>query len=350
MASNPPPGLTEGAISEPDASLRWDVPGALLKCRAYGFQDGEVLDSELEVIKKRRPLHPPPSPERLVLDYGEKEAKLMTVSFAEANAQAVFGVLNWFGVGSRWREFLAWFRTVPTGGEMTVDAAFDGFARHLGRVQTFRALALDEAGLKKILETDEIFPTGQLRTTAEELAKILDIHGVRKVVVARLYIAHLKKLIGFDPSISLHDDWETTSCIASGYCSPEKPVYLFKVSVPVIEHVGFRLLDVAGMAEPFLGPRYSNHEPWFCFKSPSIPDGIHFDATIQRCERYGLYTVPFLSQRLLGVWKFPTTDTITKAITPFAEEQAKLRKQYPEGQGISTPMEQWPTAEIPRRQ
>ena len=110
-------------------------------------------------------------------------------------------------------------------------------------------------------------------------------------------------MIGHDPSISLHDDWQTTTCIASGYasfdrCDPtrSKRVYLYEISVPVVESLGWRLIDVARRSGDILGEKYASHDKWFCFGSPA--GEFWFDATLQRTERYGLYGISFLAQRL----------------------------------------------------
>ena len=99
----------------------------------------------------------------------------------------------------------------------TASTALRGFGRSLGRVVSYRALALDDAALTGILEEDCIFPSGQLQVSADTLAGIVDTHGVQAVCVCRLFIAYLRCILGHDPSVSLHDDWQTTSIIASGY-------------------------------------------------------------------------------------------------------------------------------------
>ncbi|MGI9239415.1 MAG: hypothetical protein ACR2RV_01360 [Verrucomicrobiales bacterium] len=309
----------------------------MLKNDLCGKFDTTLHDEELSWMTQRRPLERPVTSANLTLDYGQTEAAAMMKGFALAKAEPCLGVLNWPGVATRWRRFLEWYEEQPAPPQSAA-AAFAAFARTLGRMTTYRALALDSSALRKIFEACEIFPTGQLHTSAQHLSQIVEESGVRKIVVARLYIAYLGQMIGYDPSISLHDDWETTSCIASGYCGAQKPVNLFQLSVPVVESLGWRLLDVASMAPPFLGSRYAEHEPWFCFKSPSIPSGVRFDATLQRTERYGLYSVPFLPQRLRAMWKFGSTDSITKAIQPFAEAQEAAYRASPQGQGIPAPL------------
>ena len=88
--------------------------------------------------------------------------------------------------------------------------AFCEFGKSLGRVKTYRALTLSDASFRAILDEDVIFPSGQLRVSADELADVVATKGVRCIAVARLYIAHLERLLGNDPSISLHDDWQVT--------------------------------------------------------------------------------------------------------------------------------------------
>merc|ERR1719373_847680 len=100
----------------------------------------------------------------------------------------VAGALAWPGVATRWRRFIEWWKSstiglngneqtsraentsdnVRTGKDLQFSGpAFDalaGFARAVGRIRTFRALALDDAGLARILHEDEIFPSGRLQS------------------------------------------------------------------------------------------------------------------------------------------------------------------------------------------
>eukprot|EP00961_Rhodomonas_salina_P012403 167116-Rhodomonas_salina.1 len=256
-----------------------------------------VTSTEIEWMISKRPLVF--DLVRLNLDYDPEEVQEMVAAFTEHKVTHLRGILNYPGVGTRWRVFLDWWDTRSPEEQQALSTeehtqlAFTQFANHLGRVVSYRALALDRKSLDKILEADEIFPSGQLRQTADQLAQVLDAHGVRKVVVARLYISHLKRLIGHDPSISLHDDWQTTTCIASGYasfcsCDPSqsKNVYLFEISVPVVESLGWTLQQVAMRSSDILGPAYAKHEQWFQFAAPAAPKGVWFDASLQRTERY----------------------------------------------------------------
>mmetsp|Transcript_34980 Transcript_34980/g.80549 ORF Transcript_34980/g.80549 Transcript_34980/m.80549 type:complete len:330 (+) Transcript_34980:44-1033(+) len=314
---------------DPPAECQVDV-SSLWPGTEGGSCKAEVTREEIGWMLARRPLLPV-TQESLAHDYNAEEARKMVQAFTDAGMSHLLPVLRWPGVGTRWREFVRWEGAKAAA---TPEHALGGFACALGRVTTYRALSLDAAGLQRILEAKEIFPRGQLDVSPEKLGEIIEVHGVAKVVVARLYIAHLKRLIGHDPSISLHDDWQTTSCIASGYTSPDKAIYLFEISVPIVESLGLRLNEVEVNAAPILGPRYGpSTEGWFCFEAPAFPDGVHFDRTIQRTERYGLYSVPFLHQRLRRLWKFPSASAVGRAIAPFAQRQAEMRRCRPEGYG-----------------
>ena len=69
----------------------------------------------------------------------------------------------------------------------TASTTLRGFGRSLGRVVSYRALALDDAALTGILKEDCIFPSGQLQVSADTLAGIVDTHGVQAVCVCRLF-------------------------------------------------------------------------------------------------------------------------------------------------------------------
>lgn len=247
----------------------------------------------------------------------------------------VAGALAWPGVGTRWRRFISWWLSLSEA-ERPRDAyaALSGFARAVGRVRTYRALALDSAGLERILQEDEIFPSGRLKqgVDAAHLRSVVEQHGVMKVAVVRLYISHMNKIGGMDPSISLHDDWQTTSLIASGYAQGNKRVHLFELSVPAVESLGWTLLEVARRSGPILGERYADHKRWFCFPSPATPtcSGTWFDATLQRTERYGLYSMPHLKNRLRRLYVFQSIDELGQAIAPFVTEMRSRQEREPE--------------------
>merc|ERR1719229_532518 len=101
----------------------------------------------------------------------------MTQSFGGAGLTDCLSMLCWPGVGTRWRQCLE-FLLQPGGEEARARSsrsAFEAFARSLGRVRTYRALALDDAAYRKILAEDEIFPSGRLRgASAEALSDIID--------------------------------------------------------------------------------------------------------------------------------------------------------------------------------
>jgi hypothetical protein len=324
-------------------------------------QEG-VTREELAWCFARRPLVQDVTVDTLALDWGNADAEAMLAAFhADAGLAVFVPLLRWCGVGTRWRQLWQFLTTTSEGARLLTEAtevskaepqarealqrdAFHAFAVSLGRVTTYRALSLDEAAYQRVLQADEIFPTGQLSQSAATLTAIIDTHGIRKVAVARLFIAQLRKLIGHDPSISLHDDWETTTLIASGYLEPragaagghgQRALYLFEVSVPVLESLGWTLQRVAHEAPEFLGQRYANHEPWFEFPAPAAGKNgpVWFDATLQRTERYGMYTVPHLQQRLRHVWKFTDLAQVTQAVGPFVAAQREKHLRFPLGEG-----------------
>merc|ERR1712039_1119837 len=81
-----------------------------------------------------------------------------------------------------------------------------------------------------------------------------------------------------------------------------------------------------------LGPRYENHDRWFSFPSPAEPAGTWFDATLQRTERYGLYSVPHLRSRLLRLYVFDSNAELGRAVAPFVADMALRRQICPDGQ------------------
>jgi len=302
---------------------------------------GDISDAEIDWMAQQRELVF--SLPQLVLDYGEAEAAQIDQALESADmSRTVAGALAWPGVATRWRRFFAWWRALAPG-ERPVDAkgALAAFGRAVGRVRTFRALALDSAGLRRILREDEIFPSGRLRhgVDAASLRGVVSEHGVAKVAVVRLFISHMPKIGGIDPSISLHDDWQTTSLIASGYATASKRVHLFELSVPAIESLGWTLQEVAHRSGPYLGPKYAEHEPWFCFPSPGAPAGTWFDATLQRTERYGLFSVPHLRKRLRRLYRFDSAGELGNAVAPFVADMALRHDRHPDGQvTLSTAM------------
>mmetsp|Transcript_43715 Transcript_43715/g.93580 ORF Transcript_43715/g.93580 Transcript_43715/m.93580 type:complete len:357 (+) Transcript_43715:114-1184(+) len=298
------------------------LPPISSNCKVEGLEDAilknRVASAEIEWMMEQRRLEL--DLKQLKVDYGEEEAAeivkeasacgLLTDA-STASCKGPAGALAWPGVGTRWRRFVAWWSSLAEV-ERPTDArgALQGFADALGRVRTFRALALDKDGLELIAQKDEIFPSGRLRPgiNASTLQDIINTHGVTKVAVMRLFISHIDKIGGIDPSISLHDDWQTTSIIASGYARGGKRVHLFEVSVPAVESLGLTLQEVAHRSGPYLGPRYADHDRWFLFPSPAVPEGTWFDATLQRTERYGLYSIPFLQQRLQQLFRFASKE------------------------------------------
>ena len=102
-----------------------------------------------------------------------------------------------------------------------------------------------------------------------------------------------------------------------------------------MESTGWTLAQVARHAPQVLGPSYADHEPWFGFSAPCCQDKVWFDATVQRTERYGLWAVPFLRERLLSVHVFHSLAAISTAVSPFVAEQARRHEQHPDGEGAA---------------
>lgn len=290
---------------------------------------GDVSECEIQWMAQQRELVL--SKEQLTRDYGKDAKAILKAVSAVAMPEAVAGALAWPGVGTRWQRFINWWRQLHEA-ERPHDAfgALAGFAQSVGRVRSYRALALDPKGLEAIRDEDEIFPSGRLKdgVDAAHLRRVVEEHGVSKVAVVRLYIRHMPKIGGVDPSISLHDDWQTTSIIASGYASEHKRVHLFELSVPAVETLGWTLQEVA-QRSAFLGSGYGSHDRWFRFKSPAAPEGTWFDATTQRTERYGLYSVPHLHNRLRRLYVFNSVAELSRAVAPFVWEMGQRQLQEP---------------------
>jgi len=281
---------------------------------------GDVSDAEVDWMASQRPLVY--NAEQLAKDYGADDAAQISAAVAAAGMELeVAGALAWPGVATRWQRFFAWWHHVNDTGAAPSDAraALSGFAKAVGRVTTYRALALDDAGCERIFAEDEIFPSGRLKpgVDAAALQGIIEEHGVEKVAVVRLYISNMPKIGGIDPSISLHDDWQTTSVIASGYASARKRIHLFELSVPAVESLGWTLKEVGNRAVNHLGAMYGDHTNWFCFPGPAAPSGVWFDARLQRTERYGLYSVPHLRNRLLHLYVFDSIEQLRDSVEPF---------------------------------
>lgn len=87
------------------------------------------------------------------------------------------------------------------------EAAFRGFANELGRVTSYRALALTQSQFEFIQHNNSIWSSGRLKADVQTVEKVIKEHGYKKVFYARLYIG--LGLLKYDPSLSLHDDPET---------------------------------------------------------------------------------------------------------------------------------------------
>eukprot|EP01125_Pyxidicula_operculata_P010162 TRINITY_DN3352_c0_g1_i2.p1 TRINITY_DN3352_c0_g1~~TRINITY_DN3352_c0_g1_i2.p1 ORF type:complete len:293 (+),score=33.51 TRINITY_DN3352_c0_g1_i2:1395-2273(+) len=251
--------------------------------------------------------------DQFVRDYGESEYLLTCNLFSEIDKSGIFtGCLNWPGVGTRWKDFGEYLKNALQSGDppKTSLEAFKGYANKLGRVTSYRALSLTPEQYETIKNADSIWPSGRLRTTAEELHSIINQNGVKLIAYARLYIG--LRLVKFDPSLSLHDDGETAVCIAGGYMDivNNKKIHLFEVSVPKIEALGYAVADIQ-----------DGEKTWFKHR------GIWFNSKWERTERYMLWEIPFLSARLKKLRIFESDQEIMEYLLPFKDKMIALRKR-----------------------
>ena len=263
-----------------------------------------LQDYEIEWMLKKRPLVL--NDEQLKRDLGKDVASEILEILEKKNMSHLRGCLAHHGVSTRWKEFICFVDKLEKIPDECRDA-FVQFGNHLGRVISYRALSLTDSQYESIISEGEILPSGRLKTTEEELDKIVEENGINKICYGRLYISlHLYK---HDPSLSLHDDAETAVIIASGYSEyPNKKVHLFEVNVPKVEVVGYSVYD--------LQDKKHSHE-WFEF------GGCMFCATWERTERYCLYSIPFLKQRMTSTRTFHSEQEITEFVSPFKEKQLK---------------------------
>eukprot|EP01084_Bolivina_argentea_P280631 479951_1 len=259
----------------------------------------------------------------------------------------IFGALAWNGVVSRWKEFMNFLNDIYSSNNNTdeekkndnnnsdgyiLKSARDAlyhFGNSLGRVISYRALALTASEFDSIKQLNEIVPTGQLRASLKEMQYIVDTHGVTKITVARLYISKLSQWIGLDPSLSLHDDCETALCISQTYMNEKnkKYVYLFEMDVPKVMSIGFKVVDVqnkAYLVDQTFADRKNRKkgkqsDRWFGH------NGVWFDAYDERCERQLLYSIPFFKERCREITVFKTRKTLLKRIEPFKVKQQQLK-------------------------
>eukprot|EP01083_Nonionella_stella_P095538 268238_1 len=306
-----------------------------------------IKPCELEWMISHQPLNY--NPKQIQIDLGEEEAVLLfnaintfTAMYKNTFNKDIFGALAWNGVVSRWRLFMAFLETQFTSANAEekkesntippADAqeALLKFGESLGRVVSYRALALTKEQYDSIVFLNEIVPTGQLRASLKEMQEIVNTHGITRITVARLYISHLSEWIGLDPSLSLHDDCETALCISQTYMSEaaKKYVYLFEMDVPKVMCIGWKVVDVQRKRYLVDGKRpkasrqtAKQKDRWFGH------NGVWFDANQERTERQLLYCIPFLKQRCNKIEIFRTEKELLKRIEPFKHSQQKLKDE-----------------------
>eukprot|EP00698_Gefionella_okellyi_P006377 TRINITY_DN15732_c0_g1_i1.p1 TRINITY_DN15732_c0_g1~~TRINITY_DN15732_c0_g1_i1.p1 ORF type:complete len:288 (-),score=57.16 TRINITY_DN15732_c0_g1_i1:177-1040(-) len=274
--------------------------------------DSVVSAAEIDRLLHYFPIRD--SDEQLLRDYGQQELTLMKSAFARCPQQDAIKLCSIPGVGTRWPHFVEWLAFCNLTDLREILLAY---AQHLGRIRSYRALALDSAGKQRIDESNAIWPSGRLRASEAEILQCIVDEGVRKLLVARLFIG--LRLVRIDPSLSLHDDWETAVCIASTYMRSDKPIHLFELDVPVIETMGWRVCDVHDRTAAVTS-KHVHTARWF------EHNDIWFDADVQRTERYVLFDIPFLKERLRSLRLFHTQDEVAQALHPFRARQLELKQ------------------------
>jgi hypothetical protein len=215
----------------------------------------------------------------LELNYPDT-ANFILEQAATFNLNSVLPCFRHSGIGTRPKKFFAFLRSKAGLDSEEPAKIFAAFSDFLGRVTSYRALALDASAYERITKSDRVFPTGWLRSTPEEVDAIVPRYGIRHVAYARLYIG--RRLVPLDPSLSLHDEPGTALTIAGGYLEPGKSIYLMELSLPKVECLGYRLADISDDPE----------RRWFQFRR------TWFDSSSHKTERYVLYEIPFLAERL----------------------------------------------------
>eukprot|EP01087_Luapelamoeba_hula_P000376 TRINITY_DN10270_c0_g1_i2.p1 TRINITY_DN10270_c0_g1~~TRINITY_DN10270_c0_g1_i2.p1 ORF type:complete len:338 (-),score=65.75 TRINITY_DN10270_c0_g1_i2:126-1139(-) len=295
--------------------------------------EGTIHEYELKWMLGKRPLvH---NPHQLAIDYTPEVAQQMITAFTTPvlptggdalTLEAYLPCLAWHGVGTRWRQFRTWAQqhaltarkeqatddAAPAAGQDPTEL-FRAFANHLGRVRSYRALALTEAQYATVTELNSIVPTGRLRVGSDTIDAIVREEGVKKILYARLYIG--LGLLDYDPSLSLHDDPETAVSIASGYMElPTRRVYLMEMNVPKIEACGCKVQDV--QSDPT--------RRWFKHNK------IWYDAFLERTERYMLFEIPFYSQRCTKLTRFEDASQVLQFLRPYQLLQAQRKQLRPQ--------------------
>lgn len=260
----------------------------------------KIQDYEIKYMLSKHPLEY--NRKQMEIHYGKEKVEEMEKLFS--SHKEFLPCLGNPGVATRFKQF---YDYIKDSKHQSAYDAFVGFAEFLGRVKSYRALALTKKQFEDIEKKNEIFPSGILRTTEKELDKLINDVGVFKICYARLYIG--LQLVKYDPSVSLHDDPETAVCIGSGYIEDDKRVYLMCMNVPKIEALGYKVCD---LHDP------SNTNRWFKFR------GIWFDSFLERTERYVLHGIPFFKERLDNL-KILEEKDIPEFLEEFKKDQLKKK-------------------------
>ena len=316
-----------------------------------------IKNCELEWMIQQKPLIF--DKKQCIIDLGQDDANKLFQLIDEFDSKYkdqynkdIFGALAWNGVISRYETFIKFLNQRYSNGsnddneEKKNDENNDAnnsssgplkdakdallqFGNALGRIISYRALALTQPEFESIKFLNEIVPTGQLRASLKEMKDIINTHGITRICVARLYISHLSEWIGLDPSLSLHDDYETALTISQTYMNEQqkKFVYLFEMNIPIIMSIGWKVVDVQnkiGLVDKRFADRKNRKkgkqsDRWFDHK------GVWFDAYDERTERQLLYAIPFFKQRCQKITVFETKQELLERIEPFKKQQLEKK-------------------------
>lgn len=243
---------------------------------------------------------------RLRLDLGPFFEEGTAERVAQCVPKKLLRLLHVPGVCSRLDEFLRWLALVEGDAERweEMDALW-AFARHLGRVVSYRALSLTVEQYESVRRAQCIFSRGRLRVSDAVLNDVVSANGVYSICLHRLYISRMRWP---DPSVSLHDDPETALIIAGGYFEQGRKVYLFECDVPKIWCVGWSVWDVQDEKEVW----FEHRDCWF-------------NSTWERTERYLLYGVPLDGNVLRNVREFDSEEQIVEFVQPFVKRQLEKK-------------------------
>jgi hypothetical protein len=270
------------------------------------IHDNTVTREEIEYSLNNRPLLENHS---LGKDFGEQDT-IQILRLFTGELEKFKPCLSHPGVGTRFKRFYSFLKSLETLPANNREA-FEMFAQHLGRVNSFRALALTpDVFESEVIQNNMIRPKGRLNASEDTIKQIVLDYGVRNICVDRLYYTHE---IPHDASVSLHDDGETATLIASTFVRDytKQKVFLMELSVPVVETIGYTIADI----------QHEGRGRFFEYQ------GVWFDTELETTERYVVYGIPFYRERLVNLRVFESAKQVEDYIAPFRVRQQKHKNE-----------------------